>query len=402
MLSVNTEVHLECKVKAQGQTINTLLTQLRVVWSEQCAQSTAQLLEEIQEAHLARVFAGQEEVGCSGCGLIHSGPQELCRRGWRLRRLTTCDGRLVFRLRQLTCRVCGKTFSPYPELLGLEARQRLLPEVMERMISGVLHLSYAKTCALAGEWTGVSCSPKTLHRAVQRRGARLKFTADPEARVFLADGTKCPIGAKKEGMEVRLGVQLQGRSLVRGRPQARLRIVGLGLGERSWARALPAELSPQLVVTDQEPALRAYVRDVYPRARHQLCEWHIVHTLDWSLREDRIGTKRRKRIQASLRQILFSEHGSLWKRRNFARITRSLGNLSPKARQQLQSASDLILYESSSEERTTSLMERQMREINRRIENGARWSENGAKHLLRLRLAKTHNPDDYARVWIPT
>ncbi len=40
-----------------------------------------------------------------------------------------------------------------------------------------------------------------------------------------------------------------------------------------------------------------------------------------------------------------------------------------------------------------------MRETNRRLENGSRWSERGALHLTKLRLARTHNPDDYARLW---
>ena len=50
-------------------------------------------------------------------------------------------------------------------------------------------------------------------------------------------------------------------------------------------------------------------------------------------------------------------------------------------------------------ERTTSVIEREMREINRRTDVGARWSEPGVDRLLRLRHSKRINPDDFDRVW---
>lgn len=400
MLAVNTEVHLELKVQAEAVTINTLLPLLRSLLAQSYTAGVASLLEDAQEAHLKLVDAQQAEIVCTGCGLVHSGGPSLVRRGWRVRRLTGCEGRFVFRLRQLTCRPCGKTFSPFPEILGLAPRQRLLVEVTQRLISGVLHQSYAKTCALAQEWLGVSCSPRTLHARVQELGASLQFTPDPHADVLLADGTKCPIGAKAQGTEVRVGFQHCGRTEeAPGRRANRLRVVGLGLGEKSWAEALPGHLSPALVVTDQEQALRAYVRDVYPGARHQLCEWHVAYTLGWSLIEDRVPATKRRRIRALLERILFSRHGLGWKRRNYARLARALGRRSPTAQRQLRAAFGSILYAEPSAERSTSLVERQMREINRRIENGARWSETGARNLLRLRLARAHNPEDYARIW---
>ncbi len=399
MLSVNTEVHLRWNVNDKALTINTLLPLLRAQRAQREAGALAELLESMQETHLAQVRAEAAEIVCTGCGVVHSGPRSLSCRGWRRRQLMSCGGVLRFRLRQLTCRSCGKTFSPYPELLGLEPRQRLLEEVAEHLIPAVLQLSYAKTCTLARHWLGVRCSPKTLHARVQQKGAALKFTPTPEARVLLADGTKCPIGPKAQGMEVRLGLQFCGRSEVHGRPQAQLRVVGLGLGERSWAAALPAQLRPEVVVTDQEPALRSYVRDLYPQARHQLCEWHVVYTLEWSLREDGVPRPYRRRLQRLLRRILFAARRMAWKRRQYTRLVRAVGKISRTAQQQLEAASGAILYELPSPERTTSLQERQMREINRRIENGARWSETGALHLLRLRLAWTHNPDDYARLW---
>jgi hypothetical protein len=65
----------------------------------------------------------------------------------------------------------------------------------------------------------------------------------------------------------------------------------------------------------------------------------------------------------------------------------------------LRNVSPYVLSRRRPAERTTSVIEREMREINRRTDVGARWSIPGVDHLLRLRHAKRINPDDFARVW---
>jgi len=54
-----------------------------------------------------------------------------------------------------------------------------------------------------------------------------------------------------------------------------------------------------------------------------------------------------------------------------------------------------------SAERTTSVMEREMREATRRTDVGARWSLSGITTLSKLRLAKRHGQDDHERVPTP-
>ena len=65
----------------------------------------------------------------------------------------------------------------------------------------------------------------------------------------------------------------------------------------------------------------------------------------------------------------------------------------------LRHISAYVLARKRPSERTTSVIEREMREINRRSDVGARWSIAGVDHLLRLRHAKRINPDDFGRVW---
>jgi hypothetical protein len=51
----------------------------------------------------------------------------------------------------------------------------------------------------------------------------------------------------------------------------------------------------------------------------------------------------------------------------------------------LMDAKENVLFDVPSRERTTSVIEREMREINRRSDVGVRWSESGIDNLLRLR-----------------
>lgn len=399
MLSVNTGVHLSYNVAAEAVEINGLVVLLRGLRTQSHSEAFAHVLACMQEAHLARVLSGADEIICTRCGQVHSGSDSLVRRGWRARQVRSLDGVLCFRLRQVTCRGCRRTWSPYQELLGLSARQRILEEVTEKLFAAVTQMSYAQSCRLGEEWLGVRVGPRTLHGWVQQKGAALRFTPDPHSSLLIADGTKCPVGSKPQGAEVRLSFQLLSRSEHCGRRAAQLRVVGLGVGEGSWPEALPASLDADLVVTDAEPALGAYVRDHFGGARHQLCEWHQVYTLDWSLIEDGVKKPRRRALQELLHRILFGADPIARKRMRYARLASRIGKWSPTAQRQLQRAASYLLYESPSAERTTSLAERQMREINRRVENGARWSDTGVLNLLRLRLARKHNPDDYARIW---
>jgi hypothetical protein len=59
----------------------------------------------------------------------------------------------------------------------------------------------------------------------------------------------------------------------------------------------------------------------------------------------------------------------------------------------LRDAAPFVLYDDPpSEERTTSIVEREMREINRRVDVGARWSILGVTQ-------QRCNPDDYEKLW---
>jgi hypothetical protein len=397
MLSVETELHLTLTVAAAEVEVNDLAAWCFGVRNEIGQEILAQLLRRAQEQHWERTLEGAAEINCQRCGLVHCGAEaRVVRRGSRPRQIRTSSGRVRFALLQLTCLECGATWSPYAELLGLEPRQRVCEELLRKLTDLVTRLSYANTAGLGGQWLGASVTPRTLHRAVQARGPAVEFTEGEGFEVVVADSTCVPAGSVDRGEAACMAFQVEKRSRRRGRSRYRKRVVGFGLGWGCWEEALATRTAPKLAVTDGEMGVHQVVEAYYPKARHQQCEWHVVHSINQSLMLDGMPVRQRRETQAELREIF-------WKRGSKARaryqaFTDRLAEY-PRTHTLLTNASPYVLYEEPSIVRSTSLAEREMREMNRRTDVGVRWSISGIANMLKLRLAQRLNPDDYARVW---
>lgn len=398
MLRVETGLHLQLKVDVGGAGFNELADWAFQIRGQVTEAILARLLWELQEEHLSAVLRGEAELVCrrQGCGVIHSGPGSVLRRGSRPRQVRASTGPVHFRLRQVTCSVCGRTWSPYPEVLGLRPRQRVTEELVRRMVDVVTELSYGKTSALARDWLGVSCSPRSLHRAVQRYGERVEFQASGPVETLVADGTKVPAGGGERGEDVVLGFQVGERRERRGRPSVEKRIVGFAMGPGSWSEAMATSGEPALAVTDGETGVAQVVADQCPEARHQRCHWHLPYSLRHMLGREGVELAQTRRIAGEVATLLRTGD-----RQRYDELTGELAPY-PRSRRLLEGAADYVFHEPPPKERTTALAERAMREVNRRVDNGARWSVEGVKNLLKLRLARRYNPDDYARLWSPT
>ncbi|HEX2289781.1 MAG TPA: hypothetical protein VHH53_06220 [Pseudonocardiaceae bacterium] len=404
LLSVNTIVHLELKVELAPVTINGLAEWVFGKREELTQMLLAPLVRAAQEQWLSEVERSAAELICTGCGVVHQGAGGWVRRGSRVRSVKTSSGEVDLALLQVTCRECGKTRAPCVEVLGLEPRRQATPEFTRKLVERVYETSYHRSVRTARECMGTSVSASTLHRFVQERAARVHLTPSPQSETILADGTPVRAGERQrdgkrvEHEELRLACQLLGRTEEGGRPKAHLRLIGIGVGTKTWPAVLPGDKRTKLVVTDGEPALLSHVRTRYPQARHQLCEWHLPHTLDWPLRKDGVGVKERRRLQDELKSILWGNRLPSKSRQLYSAFAERL-SFSPSAQYQLRQAAPYVLYDEPSAERTTSLMERQMREVDRRVQIGVRWSIRGVRNLMLLSLARRHNADDYDRAW---
>ena len=397
MLALETSIQQLVKVELKSFRINDLISGLPALGRELALEAAADLIEQLQEQQFAAVQAGLREVVCERCGVVHSGAGgTLLRRGSRTRKLKTSSGVLVFDLRQLTCGDCRRTWSPFADWLGLKPRQRVAEELERKLVEWVTEYSYAKTCAIGGAWLGGTLSPKTLHRVVQQRGSQVRFTPAAECRVALADGTKVPAGKGARGCEIRFSLQILGRDEHHGRSRVLKRIAGWSVGAGPWSRAIPAGIATEAIVTDREKGLAELMQREHPALSHGMCEWHVGHSFDHFLLLDRVKNEERKQRVAELGRLVWgpaSERAAA-----FQELREAVKNY-PQASTMLRNVAAYVLSDYRHSERTTSIIEREMREINRRTDVGARWSESGVDHLLRLRHSKRINPDDFNRVW---
>lgn len=399
MLTLETSIQRLTKIDSSSLSINDLAFALPQVGRDYGLEHAQRVIEAFQEKFIEKLFAGQVELVCERCGVVHSGGRTILRRGSRVRQLRTSSGLLRFTLKQLTCRDCRRTWSPFAPLLGLLPRQRIAEELVRKMVEGATELSYGKSCEFASAWLGASVTPRTLHRFVQERGSRVRFTPAEPTAVVVADGTKVPAGSSERGVDVRLSFQILGRHEEHGRTVVEKRIAGWGMGSGGWSDALPAGICTEVIVTDREKGLPELIAERFPGIRHQHCEWHLSHTLGHLLYLDGVKVKERKPLTAELSQLLWGEKPKD-RRAEYAKFCAALAHF-PKAHTMLSDAVDNVLFDKPSSERTSSVMEREMREINRRSDVGVRWSETGIDNLLRLRAARRINKDDFERVWSP-
>lgn len=390
MRSAEAELHLEINVSASELSINALVETLDQLEGELFAS----LLDVLQQRHLEAVRAGEAPpVRCPRCG-----SERWVKRGSRPRQLKTRRGELAFALRQVTCRACGRTWSPFVERLGLVPHQRATEGLRRRLVGLATETSYEKASRWGEQTMGTTLSPMTLWRTVQRRAQELRFTPGPLSVERLElDGTRLPAGSKARGEAVHLAFAIGER---RGERDRQKRVVGMGLGPSSWPEALPEELTPELVVHDGERGLGAAVDRCFPEARAQRCAWHLIYKFEHQLwRGEWPKEARVQRVRELSEHVFGSEPPKAtrrvaiweWAEHHFAAgspghryIDRALGRIGHAEPSTLQ---------------TTSHAERAMRELNRRTDVGTRWTLEGIGNLARLRLARRHNPDDYDRVW---
>lgn len=155
---------------------------------------------------------------------------------------------------------------------------------------------------------------------------------------------------------------------------------------------------PEPLVTDGRDRATRTRGVVLLQTRHRLCTCHVLHSMAHILGLDGMAVAERTTLPGTLSGVL--SRGGARGGEEYRRMIDEFDAF-PRAQGLLERAEPLVLYSPPSAECTTGIMEREMQEVNRRTDVGARWSIAGVANLTRLRLAERQNPDDYKRVWSP-
>lgn len=354
---------------------------------------------------------------CPGCASLRG----FRRRGAqvRARQVTSLVGVVALRSRMVECRSCGRRFSPLGQLLGLAPRQRRTSGLATATAALAVEVAYAKAARLMGEVGGVSVSARTIRRdliaaAPERLGPR---GGVGEVPVLLLDGTGERAGTAKGGVALHLAIAIVSRRTEAGRRVCGVELLGATLGE-AWPALfdLIADIEPSLIVVDGEEELSALSATRFASVPRQRCLWHLCRALVKLLRyTDRVSVADVDAAAADLDLIL----ANAWAERDLDSARECLALLAdrleiegaPAAAGHLRNAADevftfltnpdagrLVIGHKGRPDVGTGVLERVMREMNRRTDVGVRWSVPGIRALLMTKLQHKyhHGP------WSPT
>jgi hypothetical protein len=416
------EIHLKLSVPLDELDVNEVIALFQEAREQVVSALVADYLETIQDQILDETlgpkWADTEQMEAPWiCPECWSG-RHFKRRGSRSRVLRkTSLGRISFQLRQVTCCRCDSTFSPFTAWLGLEPYQVSTSEFQAKTAELVCQGSYARSARHIQTLNRVSISATALHRWVQTKGVEVILDSNQaDDRPVILDSTRVRAGKNKRGCNLNLGMSVEGRGWTGGRPRLSMHPVCFGVGE-SWSQTGHplTQHRPARLVYDGDENVTHWLENTFAEVPKQRCVWHLVRQLYRVLWEDGLNKSQARVWMNELDQILYLPEYSVQRSRaELSALTEQLRDQDlPHAATYLAAAEpyvftyreqpDGMFFDEHRNEllaiSTTSPVERQMREINRRTDVGARWSIPGVTNLISLDLVRRFDPDQWRSLW---
>jgi hypothetical protein len=279
---------------------------------------------------------------------------------------------------QAHCKACRRTFRPWNDALGLPSSRRLLDELAAKAVFLGIQVSFARSARILKELTGGTLSAEGIRGTLARQAKRLSLPKPRPGQTVLVDSTKAKAGSKKRGAPVYLAVTAEPELPRNQRPRCRKQLIHLHVGGSRRLKRQLTEMGVTHLVHDGGEDLSGCV------PRLQRCRWHLGYQLKHYLWQDGVPHSFRASFQETMSRILSDRlQGPQRYRRwqaNLAAmgLTTAATHLSNAAKEAFTYLKEPFAYID------TSPLEREMRELNRRADIGARWSSKGLENVLKL------------------
>lgn len=422
-MQITTALTLHTILAEEQFSLDELVIELRRVVQEEGLSGLLRLvLEALDELWAIRACRENRLPGVAGCG---HGRWEVKDRVPR--RLRTGGGVVQFKWRRLVCRVCGKQTVPMRQWLGLQRWQSKTGELEQVVMETVADQSYRRSTRHL-ETIGVIPVPKsTAHRWVAQSGCDQTDWPKGQLPTLLADGTgykerpDAGNGHSNKGeLRVVIGLDDAGKAVPVGTwSNTSWEQIAAELEHKAGGKKLGQQLS-----CDGEPGLADRLARLVNSV--QRCHWHMVHDLDRLMWFDRAPLKERRQEQAKMagmigiqlpagdfqsvkeqdKQALEEQVGQT--QRQLSDLVRSLqkrgydqaATYVAQAQGRLFSYVDFWLQTGVISPRTSSYIERLMREIGRRLKRIAfGWSAAGAAKMARIIIRRLYSPEQWSDYW---
>lgn len=363
-----------------GTAVNRLFDYLCKRADEKISHDQRHLLKAIQ-SHWFSVL--RSELQCPDCG-----SNELNRKGWRPRRLKSSRGTINLVVLQARCNACGRSFRPLNELIGLPFAVRFTDELVQKSVELGLQLPFDKSAVIVKKLTGGTISAEGLRRKIGQVANSLSLPKLVSGQTVMVDSTKVKAGVKQRGASVHLAITAEGSTKKKGRPSIKKQLLHLHVGGfHRLYNALDVMQTERLVHDGGEDytAVSKY---------SQRCRWHLVHQLKHYLWQDGVPHEIRGSCQEVLRDVLWDNRNGHKRLAAYIKDLEKLG-LKTSATHLKGAEKEAFTFkkEGGFSFSTTSPLEREMRELNRRADVGARWSEKGIENVLKVLFHYRLNKD---------
>ncbi len=335
------------------------------------------------------------------------------------RRLKTSIGEVTLNLSRVLCGDCKRTFVPFNQLLDLDRYSRKSREFEKVSLETITNQSFRRAARNLNDTMGFGTAHTTLHRWFTKTDAT-NISMNKKVDFLVADGT----GFKKDydannsnrgEVRIVIGYNESGEVIPFG---AWTRASWKDIGRFLKAKNHPSEkikfkpIARTLVTDGEEELVRALKKLAN---NHQRCLFHMTHELTPLLRyQDIVRKEEAIKISDQLNKLLYldlpePDADPLKSLEDKLKIEiklkamktaiddfivelKMLGYKKAKtfvenAKAQLFTYIENWMQTGISNPKVTSLVERIMREIKRRIKKiGFKWSEKGAEKMTRLVL----------------
>jgi hypothetical protein len=356
---------------------------------------------------------------CTKCASSHGFRRRGCRPGGR--KLNSAVGQVHFGLAQLECLRCKRRFAPMLQVLGLVAHQRRTERLGDMAVALAVEVAYAKAARLLSDLGGVSLSARSIRRQVLTIAPERLGPEILDVPIVLLDGTGVRAGNAKLGVGLHLAIGLVARRHEGGRVAVEARLLGATLGE-GWPvmAELLAPVRPGLVIVDGEEELSIMAGEVWPGVPVQRCLFHLSNAVQRVSRyTDGIPLAAAKTLRARFDAMLTAAYRSGDADAAATAYDDLVATLdhadAPAAAEHLRvarpealtflthpDAGRLLFGDKGRPELGTGVLERVMREMNRRTDVGVRWSIHGARAILMVKLGRKYHHGQWAPKPEPT
>lgn len=317
-----------------------------------------------------------DQKRCPECGDARATRKEV-----RSRSVTVQSDRQVTVKRPVvTCRGCESEYRPYDADLGLsDDGHQYTIQTMLRVMKEAIQTTYKKASNLLEDGP----TAKTIWRYVTDWIP--DSTDDPGHEPVVVDGTQVPKWRESGQRTVSIAHGLTPTDADWTRD-----VVGAVVGEEVDIKPIIEVVDPTDLIHDGRLEFESVVDS--PRR----CRWHVTHSVRQLLYQDGITGDTNQWIVDQLKRLVWDDECDESNYRvQLIQWSRRYEAYAPHAAAHVRHAVEGLVKTRRHELQTTSLVEREMKEINKRFENGGGWTQHGGEAMIRHHQMLRHEPEEW-------